>query len=173
LFICIEPHNNQDKSLLERVQHRFTRLFPHLRKLSYEERLNHLRLWTLEERRNRADLIEVFKMIKLLSATYSMVIFFHIAADSLTWSQMEICKKKSCRSDTRLYFFSQRVVNRWNSLSQEEVDAPSINSFKNHLEKKKHKRLMDFFKDKSRAARDRKNYCLTRQVKSARCSRTR
>ena len=29
---------------------------------SYEERLYCLKLWTLEERRNRQDLIEVFKM---------------------------------------------------------------------------------------------------------------
>jgi len=63
------PHYNKDKSLLERMQHRFTRLFTHLRKLPYEERLNHLGLWTLEEIRNRADLIEVFKMTKRLSAT--------------------------------------------------------------------------------------------------------
>jgi len=40
------------------VQHRFTRLFPHLRMLPYEQLLNHLGLWTLEERRNRADLID-------------------------------------------------------------------------------------------------------------------
>jgi len=45
-----------------------------------------------------------------------------------------------------LFFFSQRVVDRWNSLYQAEVDAPSINSFKNHLEKR-HKWQMDFFKD--------------------------
>jgi len=57
-------HYNKDKSLLERVQHQFTRLFPHLRlKLLYKERLNHIGLWTLEERRNRADLTEVFKII--------------------------------------------------------------------------------------------------------------
>ena len=30
--------------------------------LSYEERLRHLKLWTSEERRNRQDLIEVFKI---------------------------------------------------------------------------------------------------------------
>ena len=30
--------------------------------LSYEERLRCLNLWTLEERRNRQDLIEVFKI---------------------------------------------------------------------------------------------------------------
>ena len=29
---------------------------------SYEERLYCLKLWTLEERRNRQDLVEVFKM---------------------------------------------------------------------------------------------------------------
>jgi len=29
--------------------------------LSYEERLQSLNLWSLEERRNRQDLIEVFK----------------------------------------------------------------------------------------------------------------
>jgi len=49
--------------LLEKVQHRFTRLFPHLSSLPYEERLRQLGLWSLEERRNRADLIEIFKMV--------------------------------------------------------------------------------------------------------------
>jgi len=32
--------------------------------LSYEDRLQSLKLWSLEERRNRQDLIEVFKMAK-------------------------------------------------------------------------------------------------------------
>jgi len=34
---------------------------------SYEERLQKLNLWSLEERRNRHDLIEVFKIFKGLS----------------------------------------------------------------------------------------------------------
>jgi len=33
----------------------------------YEERLRKLNLWSLEERRNRQDLIEVFKICKGLS----------------------------------------------------------------------------------------------------------
>jgi len=53
------PHYIKDKLLLEQVQHRFTRLLPGFRSLSYDERLHQLRLWTLEERRNRADLIDV------------------------------------------------------------------------------------------------------------------
>ena len=53
--------------LLERVQHRFTHMIPGFRQLSYETRLDRLRLWTLEERRNRADLLEVFNMYKGMS----------------------------------------------------------------------------------------------------------
>jgi len=41
----------KDKSLLEKVQQRFTRLFPELRSLSYINRLKKLKLWTLEEQK--------------------------------------------------------------------------------------------------------------------------
>ena len=53
------PHYVKDKFLLERVQHRFTRMIKGMRPLVYEERQSVLNLWTLEERRNRADLIEI------------------------------------------------------------------------------------------------------------------
>ena len=41
---------------------------------------------------------------------------------------------------------SHQSVNRWNNLTQDQVDAPSVNSFKNHLEKRRY-RKMDFFVD--------------------------
>jgi len=44
-------------------------MFSHLQKLSYKDRLQALGLWSLEERRNRPDVIEVFKMAKGLSST--------------------------------------------------------------------------------------------------------
>jgi len=47
---------------MERVQHRFTRMIEGL-SLPHAKRLLRLGLWTLEERRNRCDLIEVFKML--------------------------------------------------------------------------------------------------------------
>ena len=47
-------------------------------------------------------------------------------------------KKKQCRTDTRLRFFSQRTVNRWNNLSQKDINATTLNSFiKSVWEKKK------------------------------------
>jgi len=55
-------------------------------------------------------------------------------------------KKTHNQSDIRFHFFSQRSINRWNSLPQETVDAPSINSFRNHLEKLRIHQ-MDFFMD--------------------------
>jgi len=36
--------------------------------------------------------------------------------------------KGHCRTDTRLHFFSPRVLNRWNSLSQDSVDACSVDA---------------------------------------------
>jgi len=44
-------------------------MFPELRKLPYIRRLEYLKLWTLEERKARADLlIEVYKIIHGISS---------------------------------------------------------------------------------------------------------
>ena len=42
-------------------------MIPSLKEVPYEIRLKRLKLWTLEDRRVRADLIEVFKMFRGLS----------------------------------------------------------------------------------------------------------
>ena len=61
--------------MLKKVQHRATKLVFGVEKLTYEERLNRLGLTTLEDRRLRGDLIEVFKIIK--GFIKSPVILFH------------------------------------------------------------------------------------------------
>ena len=43
--------------------------------------------------------------------------------------------KQRASIDVRKFFFSQRVVNEWNLLPQEVVDATSVNQFKNRLDK--------------------------------------
>ena len=55
------------KELLEKVQHRYTKMIINMQDKAYDERLRCLGLWTLEERRNRQDLIEVFKMFRRFS----------------------------------------------------------------------------------------------------------
>ena len=64
LEFCTEAwslHYVKDKVLIERIHRRFTKMRPHLKNISYEERLARLKLWSLEDHRVLADLIEVFK----------------------------------------------------------------------------------------------------------------
>ena len=56
------PHYIKDKKLIKKVQRTFTKRSNNMEGKTYEERLQCLKLWTLEERRNRQDLIEVFKI---------------------------------------------------------------------------------------------------------------
>lgn len=139
------PHYQKDKILLERVQHRFTRLFDDLRDLPYDMRLEKLRLWSLEERRNRGDLIEVFKMVKGYSDV-SWQNFFKRSPVNATRGHNWKFQKPHCRRDCRLHFFSLRVISRWNSLSQDLVNSTSVNSFKTGLEKLRQQK-MGFFMD--------------------------
>ena len=59
----INPSYKKDKELLEKIQHRFTKMTINMREKTYEERLKLLGLWTLEERRNRQDIIDFLKCI--------------------------------------------------------------------------------------------------------------
>ena len=54
--------------------------------------------------------------------------------------------KQDRHTDARLYFFSVRVLNRWNSLPQSAVEATSVNCFKNQIEKLRNTQV-DFFMD--------------------------
>ena len=63
LKYCIQawrPHLQKDIKLLENVQHRATRMIADFSSFSYEQRLCKLKLTTLETRRLRGNLIEVF-----------------------------------------------------------------------------------------------------------------
>ena len=66
LDYCIQawrPHLTKDIELLEKVQRRATKLIRDCKALSYKERLEKVNLTTLEIRRERADMIEVWKIV--------------------------------------------------------------------------------------------------------------
>jgi len=75
---------------------------------TYEQRLDKLGLWTLEERGNTADLLEIFKLIKGCTDV-SWTRFFTRIDNRITrghnWKLME---KHNC-CDLRHHFFSQRA----------------------------------------------------------------
>ncbi len=57
------PYSKHDTELLEKVQHRATRLVPELRELEKEQQLDRLGITTLELRRIRGDLIQTYKFL--------------------------------------------------------------------------------------------------------------
>ena len=124
----------KDKSLLERVQHCFTRMIPDICDTPYKQRLKKQHLWTQEERLNRADIIQVFKVKNGLSALLFDRLFMVNKETRIRGHSFKLVKRR-CRLDVRLYFFAERVDGSWNFLNQKAVDQCSLNGFKNCLVK--------------------------------------
>jgi len=96
----------KDKELLEKVQRRFTKMITNMEGLSYEDRLRCLNLWSLEERRNRQDLIEVFKMSQGKSITGLQDLFILEKNNKGTRGHSLKLNKVRCTPDCWKHFFS-------------------------------------------------------------------
>jgi len=99
----------------------------------------------LEERRNRADLIEVFKMVKGLSGIPMESMFELSTKMHLRGHELKLTKHRS-KLGVRRHLFMERLVNIYNSLDHHTVNANTVNSFKNGLQRLKQSR-MGFFED--------------------------
>ena len=133
LEYCVQawrPYLKKDIEKIEKVQRRATKMISECSKLSYEDRLKITGLSTLEDRRNRGDLIEVFKILRGFSKV-DYRHFFQLVDNSKTRGNKYKLVKSRSRLDIRKHFFSQRVVNEWNKLPDSVVEAESVNSFKN------------------------------------------
>ena len=58
------PYLVKDVTAIKKIQRRFTRTVASMRSLSYEDRLNRLKLTALQTRHLRGDLILLFKIVK-------------------------------------------------------------------------------------------------------------
>ena len=58
----------------------------------------------------------------------------HITETSRTRWHKGALVKEQCRWDMRKYSFSQRVINEWNKLSNDCVNASSVNMFKHIID---------------------------------------
>ena len=126
------PYLAKDIEAIEKVQRRATKLVKSIADLSYEERLNHLKLYSLEDRRNRADMIAVHKIVHNLTDVDAQKLFTF--ADTKTKKtrghNYPIIVPKCSKTDIRRNFFSQRTVVPWNNLPNEIVKSLTTEEFK-------------------------------------------
>ena len=101
--------------------------------MSAEERRRALGLMSLEERRERSDLIEVYKILKGL--THINPTMFWEVRWARNGARLVKALAQSGRKQ-RQDFFSYRVIQKWNLLSAEVKTAPSLTTFKNRLDEK-------------------------------------
>ena len=118
----------RDLKLLERIQLRWTRAVAGLEEKSYPERLRHLDLFSLKGRLIRTDLILLWKIVNKQCAIGPEEIFT-FRTDSRRGHSFKIFLPRT-RLDVRRRFFAVRVVNLWNSLSGDTVEAENLNKFK-------------------------------------------
>jgi ribonucleases P/MRP protein subunit RPP40 len=122
------PFYLKDIILIERVQKRVTRKILGKSK-SYKERLDELKLKSLEERRIRVDLIECFKYQKFKSYTKN---FFQPSKNK--YNQNHDLFIEYARTDMRKFWFANRTSKIWNQLPNDVKNATNLVSFVNKLE---------------------------------------
>ena len=109
-------------------------MIPELRDLSYESRLLQCGLTTLETRRLRGDQIEMFKIMNHYEDVDKNM-SFRLKEGSRTRGHKAALVKVLCRLDMRKYSFSKRVINEWNKLPNDCVNASAVNMFKNRSDR--------------------------------------
>ena len=127
------PHLKRDSILIERVQHRFTRLFQHLIDIPYEQRLFILGLQSLERRRIRSDMIMTFRIVHGLVDCNLEDFFTYDPVISSRGHCLKLRVPRIPRLDARKFNFVNRVVSRWNQLPEGVVTAPSLGIFKSMI----------------------------------------
>ena len=136
LEYCVQawrPHNQKDIDNLEGVQRRMTKMINGMGEDEYNLRLSNTNLLSLEMRRLRSDLIEVFKIMHNLEGVKREG-FFQLRIDTGRRGHYLTILKQHCRLNVRKYFFTHRVVDTWNKMSEDTVNSKTENRFKNQID---------------------------------------
>jgi len=128
------PHFKKDEELLDSVQRRAMRMMRGLEHLSYEEKLRELGLFSLEKRRLRGDLLNVYKFLKGGFQGDGARLFSVVPSDR-TMGNGHKLKHRKFRLNRRKNFFPLRVTEPWIRLPREVVDSSSEDIFKSCLDK--------------------------------------
>ena len=114
-----------------------------MKRKSYAERLKRLGLPTLEYRRERADMVEVYKIMNNIDLTNQEKLFQMATFQAIRGHPLKLFKRRSWLN-LQANSFSMRFIDNWNSLPTNEVLAPSVNSLKSRLNKQWHGHPLKF-----------------------------
>ena len=117
---------------LESVQKIFTKKIPGLENKSYHQRLNILKLPTLELRRLHSDLILCYKILHGLVAGPPENYGLFLSKRQSRGHRFKLAITYS-RVDARKHFFGCRISEPWNSLPDNVVGTDSLRLFKKML----------------------------------------
>ena len=134
------PYLSTDKRLIESVQAMFTRRLcqrANMGYADYKDRLAKLNLESLENRRAKRDLSLVYKIVNNLVTIdcTNLFNFNNFGGYNLRRHPMQLqsTQTKPAKTRCRKNFFSERVINPWNSLPTNVATSPSLDIFKNHI----------------------------------------
>ena len=102
------PYLRSDIIMLEKVQQRATKLVRSIHELSYEDRLSELKLYSLEDRRLRGDLITVYQIITGKMDIAMDKLFEYADGRQTRGHQYKLKMPKVCQSEIRRNSFSHR-----------------------------------------------------------------
>jgi len=113
------PYKKGDIEVLEKVQNKATKIIPEIRHLPYRDRLKVCKFPTLHYRQVRGDMIEMYKILtgKYADVTPKVTRVYGLT----TRGNLLKLDKGRAKCDLRKYYFTNRVVNAWNSLPDDVV----------------------------------------------------
>ena len=130
------PYKKKHVKKLERIQRMATKMVPELEELTYEERLREINLPTLEERRERGDLITIFKLYnKMEEADNEELLLTERREIGFTRGHTKKLRKGRCLNNVKKNSFPHRNIEVWNKLSEEIISVKTVHQLKEKLDK--------------------------------------
>lgn len=133
------PWSPLDTNLIEKVQMRAVKAISGLKSTIYEERLKELNLQSLNDRRIRTDLIQVFKILNEVDRVDQKTWFTTMGESAQRMTRLAEYEKNlvggRSRTEVRRNFFSQRVVSLWNNVPTNIKQQTTLSKFKRELDR--------------------------------------
>ena len=133
------PWTEADKAVLEKVQEQALRYVSGTQGKAYGDKLLATGLTTLEARRCRGDMIQVYKYLHNKQAVNPRKLFTFKQDTAVRTTRLSArpyaLNEVDCRTDPRKHSFTARVVRQWNELPDALHHATSVDAFKNNYDK--------------------------------------